>query len=93
MNKNYALIIARKEKNLTQEKLALLMNRRKTTISNWENGYAYPKLEDAFKLASILEKEVNLIFFASEVQEVHTRDLSKAIGGENSDSCKCASEY
>ncbi|PEQ66348.1 helix-turn-helix transcriptional regulator [Bacillus cereus] len=73
MNKNYALIKARKEKKLTQANLALLMNCRETTISNWENGYANPKLEDAFKLASILEKEIESIFFTREVQEYHTK--------------------
>ncbi|WP_367899761.1 helix-turn-helix transcriptional regulator [Bacillus pseudomycoides] len=72
MNKNYALIKARKEKMLTQANLALLMNRRKTTISNWENGYSNPNLKDAFKLASILEKEINSIFFTNKVQGTHT---------------------
>ncbi|MGE7604234.1 helix-turn-helix transcriptional regulator [Peribacillus sp. NPDC097675] len=72
MKKNHALIYARKEKQLTQFKLAVMMGCKKTTISNWENGYAKPKLIDAFKLSIILEKKIEDIFFDSDVQVSHT---------------------
>ncbi|WP_026311559.1 helix-turn-helix transcriptional regulator [Parafrankia elaeagni] len=72
MRKNYALIRARKEKELTQQMLAELMDCQKTTISNWENGYARPNLADAFKLSKILEKRLDSLFFNTEVQESHT---------------------
>ncbi|GED17556.1 helix-turn-helix domain-containing protein [Aneurinibacillus migulanus] len=42
--KNLPLIHARKSKGFTQEELAGLMNRKKTTVSNWENGYFSPTL-------------------------------------------------
>jgi putative transcriptional regulator len=62
MNKNNALILARKEKGWTQSELAKALECTKTTISNWENGYATPKLSDAFKLAKALGKDINDIF-------------------------------
>lgn len=72
MKRNEALIEARKEKGFTQSDLAELMECQKTTISNWENGYAKPKLSDAFKLAEILEKKIDDIFFKDGVQDSHT---------------------
>ncbi|KRI73807.1 helix-turn-helix transcriptional regulator, partial [Acinetobacter baumannii] len=58
--KNLSLIQARKSKGFTQEELAGLMNRQKTTVSNWENGYSSPTLADAFKIAKLLETDVNV---------------------------------
>ncbi|MGG1677326.1 helix-turn-helix transcriptional regulator [Neobacillus sp. NRS-1170] len=63
MEKNYILVNARKESGLTQSELASLIGCKKTTVSNWENGYAKPRLSDAIKLASILRKSVDNIFF------------------------------
>jgi putative transcriptional regulator len=72
MRKNLLLIEARKKKGLTQEQLARQLNKRKTTISNWENGYCNPKLSDAFKVAELLDTDVNELFFGEEVQKTHT---------------------
>ncbi|WP_199425804.1 helix-turn-helix transcriptional regulator [Thermaerobacillus caldiproteolyticus] len=72
MRKNLRLIEARKKKGLTQEQLARQLNRKKTTISNWENGYCNPKLSDAFKVAELLETDVSELFFDDKVQETHT---------------------
>ncbi|HEY8389461.1 MAG TPA: helix-turn-helix transcriptional regulator [Clostridia bacterium] len=63
MRKNLRLIEARKRKGLTQEQLARQLNKRKTTISNWENGYCNPTLSDAFKIAELLDADVNDLFF------------------------------
>lgn len=63
MSKNISLIEARKAKGLTQEQLAELLNYKKSTISNWENGYSTPRLSDAFKTAELLDKDVNHLFF------------------------------
>ncbi|MFD1363071.1 helix-turn-helix transcriptional regulator [Lentibacillus salinarum] len=62
MSKNEKLILARKSKKLTQEQLANRLECKKTTISNWENGYSTPKLSVAFRIANILEKDVNSLF-------------------------------
>ncbi|MCY8144344.1 helix-turn-helix transcriptional regulator [Bacillus haynesii] len=70
--KNYKLIQARKTKGYTQEKLAKKLEYRKSTISNWENGYSTPKMEDAFKLAEILEKDIKDLFLNQKEQDSHT---------------------
>jgi len=73
MKRNEALINARKEKGLTQTELAEQIGCQKTTISNWENGYAKPTLSVAFKLSEILEKSIDEIFFEIKVQDSHTK--------------------
>lgn len=74
MKRNTRLINARKEKGYTQGKLAELMKYQKSTISNWETGYSIPRLQDAFKVAELLEKDVNYLFFEEKEQESHTSD-------------------
>jgi putative transcriptional regulator len=76
--KNHNLIKARKGKNLTQEQLAELLDCKKTTISNWENGYSKPTLDDAYKVAEVLESDINHLFFGYKVQETHTLDQIKS---------------
>jgi putative transcriptional regulator len=71
--KNEKLIYARKFKGLTQEELAEMMACQKTTVSNWENGYSTPTLADAFKLAELLDTDVNIIFSDIKVQESQTK--------------------
>lgn len=71
--KNIALKKARKEKGLTQLQLAKMLGyKRGQSVCNWENGYVDPPLVVAKKLAEILEKNINDIFFADQVQESHT---------------------
>ncbi|MFT0800332.1 helix-turn-helix transcriptional regulator [Bacillus swezeyi] len=70
--KNYKLIQARKARGFTQEKLAEKLEYRKSTISNWENGYSTPKMDDAFKVAEILETDIKELFFSQKEQESHT---------------------
>lgn len=61
--KNLALIAARKSKGLTQEQLAEMLGCKKSSVSNWENGYSNPGLYLAIKTAYILEKDVVELFF------------------------------
>ncbi|MFX3631891.1 MAG: helix-turn-helix transcriptional regulator [Candidatus Pristimantibacillus sp.] len=70
--KNEKIIEARKENDFTQEQLANLMNCKKSTISNWENGYSVPKLADALKLSEILGRETMVLFSELLVQDSHT---------------------
>ena len=71
--KNEALTRARKEKGFTQEALAKKLGYSKATVSNWENGYSYPSLADAFRVASILKKDINNLFFDLKVQDQCTK--------------------
>ena len=80
MLRNEALIRARKRMGWTQEQLAEKLNCRKSTVSNWENGHSNPSLPDAFRIADLLESDVNDLFSSLRVQETHTfrRDTCKA---------------
>ncbi|MBF2601378.1 helix-turn-helix transcriptional regulator [Listeria welshimeri] len=69
--KNIKLVKARKDKGLTQENLADKLNVKKSTISNWENGYSSPQVAQAIKVAMLLNTEVSFLF-SSEVQDFHT---------------------
>lgn len=72
--KNKNLILARKNKGYTQEKLASLLGYRKATVSNWENGYSNPSLTDAFKLSELLEKDINVLFCSHRYKNlIHRR--------------------
>ncbi|QEQ55008.1 helix-turn-helix transcriptional regulator [Bacillus amyloliquefaciens] len=70
--KNYKLVNARKAKGLTQENLAEKLMYKKSTVSNWENGYSTPKMEDAFKVAEILDCDIKELFFNQKGQVSHT---------------------
>ena len=45
----------RKSQGLTQEKLANLLNGKKSLISNYENGYSTPDINTLIKLADIFQ--------------------------------------
>lgn len=45
----------RKAMGLTQEKLAKLLNGKKSLISNYENGYSTPDIHTLIKLADIFQ--------------------------------------
>ncbi|KJF45832.1 helix-turn-helix domain-containing protein [Bacillus altitudinis] len=70
--KNLKLVQARKAKGLTQEELAFKLNCKKSTISNWENGYSKPKMDDAFKVSEILGTDIKALFLNQKEQDSHT---------------------
>lgn len=70
--KNYALIKSRKKNGLTQEELAKKLGYSKASVSNWENGYSNPSLQDAFKVAQILNEDINVLFLELKVQGEYT---------------------
>ena len=49
----------RKQKNITQEELALLLKISDKAISKWENGTSKPTIENLKKLAQILEVSID----------------------------------
>lgn len=73
--KNDALILHRKQKGLTQAELGAALKYSKATVSNWENGYSTPSLSDAFKIADLLDTDVNVIFSGLKVQETCTFEV------------------
>ena len=55
MNFSENLKIIRNEKQLTQEKLAELLNVSRQAISKWESGQGYPEIDKLVKLSEIFE--------------------------------------
>ncbi len=56
----------REDKNLTQAELANLLDVSDKSISKWENGQAFPRIETFEKLAVALDTTVEDIFSASK---------------------------
>lgn len=54
----------RVERNLTQEDLAKLINMPITTYRRKENGESPISLEEAYKIATVLDSNMEDIFFA-----------------------------
>jgi len=52
----------RKERNMTQDRLAEKLGLGKGTISNYESGYRTPQQDRLFELAEILEISINDLF-------------------------------
>ncbi|MEE1505122.1 MAG: helix-turn-helix transcriptional regulator, partial [Acutalibacteraceae bacterium] len=56
----------RENKNLTQTELARILDVSDKSISKWENGQAFPRIETFEKLAVSLDTTVENIFSASK---------------------------
>lgn len=53
----------RKQKKISQEKLADLVGTTTRTLRKWENGTDYPKLDQALLLSKILDIPITTLFF------------------------------
>lgn len=52
----------RRKRNLSQTDIAIVMNVKQTTISEWENNNNIPNLKIAYKLSDFLEVNVTDIW-------------------------------
>lgn len=57
----------REEKNLTQEQMANLIGLSQETVSQYENGTRTPNVITAKKIAKVLEKPLDSIFFGKNI--------------------------
>lgn len=55
----FRLIEKMQEQNITQKKLADLMNTTQQTISNWVNGIHEPCFNDLLKLCEFFKEDAN----------------------------------
>lgn len=60
---------ARKQKGLSQEKLAELMSVSRQAVTKWEQGQSAPSTENLFKLAEILGTKVDLLLAEPSTEE------------------------
>ncbi len=68
----------RRKAGFTQKELALRLNVKQNTISNWENGKAKPDIITARKLSEILNvstDEIVTCFEGQEVLECEVKDI------------------
>ena len=54
--------IARIERDLTQDELAIAIEMKQKSISSYETGAAFPSLETLEKLSNILKKPISYFF-------------------------------
>lgn len=59
----------REEKGLTQEQVADLVGLSQETISQYENGARTPNVITAKKIANVLEKPLDSIFFGKNISK------------------------
>lgn len=69
----------RKLKNLTQEKLAELLNVEVSTLSNLETGKSFPNQENLRKIIDILGIELEMLFTDKDINnlEFAQKDFEK----------------
>lgn len=79
------LIKSRNKKDLTQEVLAELLGVSRQTVSQWEQGTVYPKVDTLIKLAKELEVSLDWLFAEelakSEDIEVQQKMLPGTVAG------------
>lgn len=56
----------RREKDITQEELAEMLNYKKSTICNWERGKRMPRVDDLKRLSVIFNVTVDYLVGKSE---------------------------
>ncbi|NOU95621.1 helix-turn-helix domain-containing protein [Paenibacillus sp. LMG 31456] len=79
--KRSALIQARKVKGFTQEKLAFSAGITRAYLANIERGEHDPSLKVAQKLACILDRDTDELFFEDDVRKTNIRYLGDSSTG------------
>lgn len=78
------LQLLRKQKELTQEKLAGLLFVSRTAISKWESGKGYPNIESLKSIACIFDVTIDELLSSDELIDLavtaNRTSLSKAFG-------------
>jgi putative transcriptional regulator len=65
------LIKSRNEKGYTQEQLAKKSKVSRPLLCNIERGYALPSLPVAYRIAKVLKKPIEHLFFNDNVQKLN----------------------
>ena len=64
-----SLAAARKNVNLSREKVAEIMGVAMSTLQNWENGTTFPKVNQAYKLSELYNVPLDCIDFEKNFAE------------------------
>ena len=88
--------VLRKEKGITQEKLAELLGVTSQAVSRWESGAGYPDMDQLPGLASLLEVSMDTLLGYDGTVEKQNRlvlEISAMIGrGEREEGIRSARE-
>ena len=60
------LIECRKEKGITQEELAKVMNSKPSTVASWEQGKSLPSIDMLYRLATYYKKTIGYMYGEKE---------------------------
>ena len=79
MSFSYNLKRIRKDKNLTQEELAEMLNVSRQAVSKWEQKLGYPEIETLFNIANQLDVSLDTLM-SEEMSESDKKDISNITG-------------
>lgn len=65
------LISSRLERGLTQDQLAEKAKLSRGMLSNIERGYTLPSLRTAYRLAKVLKRPIEYLFFDNDAQKMN----------------------
>ena len=77
MEFNEKLQELRKNKNLTQEKLAEMLFVSRTAISKWESGRGYPSIDSLKEISNFLQYPLMIYFQGKKSLLLHKRIVNK----------------
>gem|GEM_PF-2365288 len=64
------LIKSRKDRGMTQDDLAAKANLSRAMLSNIERGYTLPSLSTAYRIARVLKRSIEYLFFEDQAQKM-----------------------
>ncbi|MCG5251591.1 helix-turn-helix transcriptional regulator [Brevibacillus agri] len=64
------LIKSRKDRGMTQDDLAAMANLSRAMLSNIERGYTLPSLPTAYRIAKVLKRSIEYLFFEDNAQKM-----------------------
>lgn len=70
------IALCRKEKQLTQEQLAEILNTTNKSVSKWENGYCLPDPSLFEPLCNLLEISMNELFSGQKIKDEDYKSIA-----------------
>lgn len=65
------LIKSRKDRGMTQDDLAAKANLSRAMLSNIERGYTFPSLPTAYRIAKVLKRSIEYLFFENDAHKMN----------------------
>lgn len=65
---------ARKERGFSQEQLAEHLEVSRQSVTKWETGISFPEVKTLLSMASLLNRELDWLFYDEKEASIHTDD-------------------